>query len=248
MSTRSSPTTSTTGSQQRSSDAVRRAAVITHGKPADDRAGSRAARESCARGGRRAAAARTRRSRSTASASRSRISRAPTSPSSSAATGRCCARCSVFSERRSPSSASTSAASGSSPRSSRTSSSPASSRVFSGDYRVVHLTTLEVEVDGVRGAAINDVVVLSSIRGPDGRALVGARRRGHGRAAVRRDDLREPGGVDCLQPFERRPRSGARARRDGGHVHRPAFAARAPDRRSSRASTSRSAIRRSTWT
>ena len=39
------------------------------------------------------------------------------------------------------------------------------SRVFSGDYRVVHLTTLEVEVDGVRGAALNDVVVLSSLRG-----------------------------------------------------------------------------------
>jgi len=39
------------------------------------------------------------------------------------------------------------------------------SRVFAGDYRVVHLTTLEVEVEGFRGAAINDVVVLSSIRG-----------------------------------------------------------------------------------
>jgi NAD+ kinase len=38
-------------------------------------------------------------------------------------------------------------------------------RVFSGDYRVVHLTTLEVEVNGIRGAAVNDVVVLSSIRG-----------------------------------------------------------------------------------
>jgi NAD+ kinase len=38
-------------------------------------------------------------------------------------------------------------------------------RVFSGDYRVVPLTTLEVEVDGLRGAAINDVVVLSSIKG-----------------------------------------------------------------------------------
>ena len=38
-------------------------------------------------------------------------------------------------------------------------------RVFSGDYSVVHLTTLEVEVDGIRGAAINDVVVLSSTRG-----------------------------------------------------------------------------------
>jgi NAD+ kinase len=38
-------------------------------------------------------------------------------------------------------------------------------RIFSGDYRVVHLTTLQVEVDGLRGAAINDVVVLSAIRG-----------------------------------------------------------------------------------
>jgi NAD+ kinase len=39
------------------------------------------------------------------------------------------------------------------------------SRVFSGDYRVVQLTTLEVEAAGVRGAAVNDVVVLSSLRG-----------------------------------------------------------------------------------
>jgi len=38
-------------------------------------------------------------------------------------------------------------------------------RVFSGDYRVVQLTTLDVEADGARAPAINDVVVLSSIRG-----------------------------------------------------------------------------------
>ncbi len=38
-------------------------------------------------------------------------------------------------------------------------------RVFSGDYRVVQLSTLEVDADGSRGAAINDAVVLSSIRG-----------------------------------------------------------------------------------
>jgi NAD+ kinase len=38
-------------------------------------------------------------------------------------------------------------------------------RVFSGDYRVLQLTTLEVEAAGARAAAINDVVVLSSIRG-----------------------------------------------------------------------------------
>ena len=38
-------------------------------------------------------------------------------------------------------------------------------RVFSGDYRVAELPTLEVEADGQRAAALNDVVVLSSIKG-----------------------------------------------------------------------------------
>jgi len=38
-------------------------------------------------------------------------------------------------------------------------------RVFSGDYSVVPLMTLDVEVDGHRAAAINDVVALSSIKG-----------------------------------------------------------------------------------
>jgi NAD+ kinase len=38
-------------------------------------------------------------------------------------------------------------------------------RIFSGDYRVVELTTLEVKVDGVETAAVNDVVVLSAIKG-----------------------------------------------------------------------------------
>jgi NAD+ kinase len=38
-------------------------------------------------------------------------------------------------------------------------------RVFSGDFRLVQLTTLEVEVEGLKGAAVNDVVVLSSVRG-----------------------------------------------------------------------------------
>jgi len=38
-------------------------------------------------------------------------------------------------------------------------------RVFSGDYRVVQLTTLDAEADGQRSAAVNDVVVLSSIKG-----------------------------------------------------------------------------------
>jgi len=38
-------------------------------------------------------------------------------------------------------------------------------RVFSGDYRVVQLTTLDVEADGRRAAAVNDAVVLSAIKG-----------------------------------------------------------------------------------
>jgi len=38
-------------------------------------------------------------------------------------------------------------------------------RIFSGDYRIVELPTLEVEVEGLRGVALNDVVVLSAIRG-----------------------------------------------------------------------------------
>jgi NAD+ kinase len=38
-------------------------------------------------------------------------------------------------------------------------------RVFSGDYRVMALTTLDVKVDDRRGAAVNDVVVLSGIKG-----------------------------------------------------------------------------------
>jgi len=38
-------------------------------------------------------------------------------------------------------------------------------RVFAGDYTIVPLTTLELEVGTVRAAAVNDVVVLSATRG-----------------------------------------------------------------------------------
>jgi|tagenome__1003787_1003787.scaffolds.fasta_scaffold20976318_3 NAD+ kinase len=38
-------------------------------------------------------------------------------------------------------------------------------RVFAGDYRVVPLTTLELEVGDVRAVSVNDVVVLSATRG-----------------------------------------------------------------------------------
>ena len=39
------------------------------------------------------------------------------------------------------------------------------SRVLAGEYIVVQLSTLDVEADGTRDSAINDVVVLSSVRG-----------------------------------------------------------------------------------
>jgi NAD+ kinase len=42
---------------------------------------------------------------------------------------------------------------------------PGLRRVFAGEYRVVELPTLEVEADGHRAEALNDVVALSSIRG-----------------------------------------------------------------------------------
>ncbi len=42
---------------------------------------------------------------------------------------------------------------------------PALPRVFAGDYRVVPLSALDVEAGTVRGSAVNDVVVLTSERG-----------------------------------------------------------------------------------
>jgi NAD+ kinase len=38
-------------------------------------------------------------------------------------------------------------------------------RVFAGDYRVVELTTIDAETKGMRVSAINDVVTLSGVRG-----------------------------------------------------------------------------------
>ena len=52
------------------------------------------------------------------------------------------------------------------------------------------------------------------------------RRRGSRRAAVRRDDLRDAFRLDGVQPLERWASACPRARRDGGHVHRGALAAR----------------------
>jgi NAD+ kinase len=42
---------------------------------------------------------------------------------------------------------------------------PAVARVFAGQYRVVPLSTLDVDAGAAHGTAVNDVVVLSSVRG-----------------------------------------------------------------------------------
>ena len=70
-----------------------------------------------------------------------------------------------------------------------TSSRPASRASFAGEYDVVELPTLEVEVGGERSVAVNDVVVTSGVARPHGRARVGGRRRGARPAAVRRGHL-----------------------------------------------------------
>ena len=91
--------------------------------------------------------------------------RADVVASSSAATARCCARlrgCSAPASRRS---ASTSAASASWRRSRATSSTSGSRASSPASYVAVELPTLEVELDGERRVAVNDVVAASATVG-----------------------------------------------------------------------------------
>ena len=110
----------------------------------------------------------------------------------------------------------------------------------------VELPTLEVEVGGDRGVAVNDAVVVERHARPDGRARVLDRRRGARHAAVRRPDLRDAAGLDGLQPLERRPGARLGPRRDGADVRRAAHPARAPARRRAADSSSRSSTGPST--
>ena len=121
-------------------------------------------------------------------------------------------------------------------------------RVFSGDYRRRALDDAGGRGRGRprrrrerrRGAQLASR--------PDGRARVGARRRGHGCPAMRRDDLCEPLRLDCVQPFERRPRVGcAGSTRWSSHSSRRTRSTHA--RSWCRAGSSwRFATRRPTWT
>src|SRR5207244_1802042 len=89
-------------------------------------------------------------------------------------------------------------------------------RVFSGDYRVVHLTTLEVAVGGSRAAAINDVVVLSSIKGRMVElawAIGGEDMGGHRGDGRRESHFGAASSAVCSPPSPKRRASAATARR-----------------------------------
>ena len=74
----------------------------------------------------------------------------------------------------------------------------------------------------------------------DDRAGLGGRRRGPRVASVRRARLLDAVRIDGLQPLERGAGARLGARRDGGDVRRAAFAARAPAGRAARAGARRS--------
>ena len=175
----------------------------------------------------------------------------PTSRSCSAATARCCARCTRFlgtgvpgdrrqlRPRRLPD--------GDPGATSSRRRSPASSPATTAS---IELPTLEV--DGRTASthvAVNDVVVVERHARPDGRARLVDRRRGRSASQpLRRADLRDAGRLDGLQPLERRAGARLGARRDGGHVRRAARAARAAARRRRAAPTSSSRTARRTST
>jgi hypothetical protein len=103
-------------------------------------------------------------------------------------------------------------------------------RVFAGEYEVVSLPTLEVEVGGDRFAAVNDAVVVSGSRDGSSRSSTCSTARTSERAALRRTALRDASRLDGLQPLERRPGARVGSRRRGADVRRAAHPARAAAR------------------
>ena len=104
-------------------------------------------------------------------------------------------------------------------------------RVFAGDYAVLSLPTLEVELDGQPARRRQRRRRRQRHTGPDHRDRLLDRRRGSRHAAVRRADLRDPVRLDRVQPLERRPGARVGPRRRRGHLRRAAHAARAAARR-----------------
>ena len=87
-------------------------------------------------------------------------------------------------------------------------------RVFSGDYVVIELPTLEFEHAGGRAVAVNDVVAATSEVGRVVGARVGDRRRAARDGARRRDHPRDAVGLDRVQPVEQRAGAHVGDRRD----------------------------------
>ena len=104
-------------------------------------------------------------------------------------------------------------------------------RVFAGDHRVIALPTLEVELDGERRVAVNDVVAASATVGRMVELSWSVGRRSPRAAGLRRDHLCDSARLDRVQPVERRPGAGLGSRRARRHVHRASLAARAVDGR-----------------
>ena len=104
-------------------------------------------------------------------------------------------------------------------------------RVFAGDYVVVELPTLELELNGGRSSAVNDVVATSATVGRMielGWAIGGE---DLGVQPCDGLDLRDAVRLDRVQPLERRPGARLGARGDGADVRRAALALRAAARR-----------------
>ena len=99
-------------------------------------------------------------------------------------------------------------------------------RVFAGEYHVEELPTLEVEVGDERRVAVNDLVVTSAVVGRMIQLEWAVGGEGTRPARLRRRRLRDPAWLDRLQLLERRARARLGSRRDGRHLRRAAFAQR----------------------
>ena len=225
---------STTGSTTPSAEPVARGRGRHARQAASDRRGARAAR----------AVARESRRRARLSGGRGREARdrraddrpTPTSSSCSAATGRCCARCGGSSARGVPVIGVNFGRVGFlTVDRRRTSSRPASTRVFAGELRASPSCRRSRRASTASAhVAVNDVVV----RELDvGRMIeLGWAVGGEDLGALACDGVicSTPSGSTAYNLSNGGPGARLGPRRDGGHVHRAALAARPPARRPAR--------------
>ena len=203
---------STAGSTMQSADRVTRAAVVLHGRPDALGSGLERLEAVAAAAGRGARDDRRRRGRCRRPTSRSR--------SCSAATGRCCGRCTAFLGTGIPVIGVNFGRVGFLSAIPRDELESGVARVFAGELEPVELTTLEVETER-KAARRRERRRRDERRArPHGRARVVDRRRGLRPRALRRSDLLDAVGLDRLQPLERRAGADVGARRDGADLRR----------------------------